>query len=498
MFGLNLLILSAIFAVFSAILFFRSTRDLKFAILAETFLYSSLSLCVASTLLLLHYFLIDDFSIKYVYLNSQREMEFWLKICALWSGKEGSLLFWNFANLLTASIFANLGSKDLKKAKALTFLTTYASILLIINVIVNPFEELPVKHFNGIGMNPVLRTFEMALHPPIVFFGYAVVALLYSSHLAGIPNNRVANVGWILLTIGIILGGFWAYRTLGWGGFWGWDPVENASLLPWLAITAYFHVKRGKDFFAYLSLIFVVFTAFITRSGILSSIHSFGEDPLGFVYLAMIVFLAIPLAKKWKIEDFCYSSLLFSAMIAVVLLGTITNIFRNVDRSYYLLTFVPLFFVAVLGILYRIRESKRKIIHLGVILLFIGSFSVWFFEQKEIAVLNPRGEALGIEFLYTDSKIVSDLEKMVIKARIQSEVGIFEPEVHFYENWGEVRKVAIISTPFFDYYLALNFVSENYSKVEVYKVPMISFVWIGSILLVAGAILRLKRSLSVP
>ncbi|MEM3391488.1 MAG: cytochrome c biogenesis protein CcsA, partial [Archaeoglobaceae archaeon] len=157
-------------------------------------MYASFSFCVSSILLLLHYFLTDDFSIRYVYLNSQREMDVWLKICALWSGKEGSLLFWNFANLFVASIFVNHGAKDVKKAKAMAILTAFTSAILIISVFANPFEQMQIKHFNGVGMNPILRTPEMAFHPPIVFFGYAVVAILYSSHFSGIQTRGVARI----------------------------------------------------------------------------------------------------------------------------------------------------------------------------------------------------------------------------------------------------------------------------------------------------------------
>lgn len=488
MIGTTLLFSSAIFAISSSILFFRSTKNLRFATIAETLLYLSLSFCVASTLLLLHYLLTDDFSIGYVFSNSRREMDFWLKICALWSGKEGSLLFWNFANLLLASIFVNHGAKDAKKARAMAVLTAFSSALLVINLFSNPFAEI-TRHINGIGMNPVLRTPEMALHPPIVFLGYASVAVLYASCFAGISSRGIAKASWILLTVGIVLGGFWAYRTLGWGGFWGWDPVENSSLLPWLAVTAYFHARRGKEFFAYLSLVFVIFTAFVTRSGILKSVHSFGEDPMGFAYLAMIFALAIPIARRWKFEDRCHSSVLFSSMIIVILLGAITSLFRSVDRSYYLVTFVPLFFVSVLWILYRIRESKVKVLHVGVVLLFLGATSVWFFEQKESVLLDPEGEAFGVRLLYWGSRTFSDAEKIVLKATISSNVGTFEPEIHVYDNWGKVGRVSIISTPFFDYYLALSSLNGSV-VVEFYLVPLISLVWLGSALMILGAILR--------
>ncbi|MEM4702261.1 MAG: cytochrome c biogenesis protein CcsA, partial [Archaeoglobaceae archaeon] len=476
----------------SSILFFLSSRKIKLAEVGELFLYASFSSILASVLLLLYYILTDDFSILYVYLNSQREMTIWFKICALWAGKEGSLLLWNFLNLLVASVFVNHGKKDLKKAKIIAHLLALNSSLLILNLFSNPFIELPFKHLNGIGMNPILRSFEMLIHPPIVFTGYALTALVYFSHLFGSPNRDLVRLAWLFLTAGIVLGGVWAYKTLGWGGFWGWDPVENSSLLPWLALTAYFHIKKGREFFAYLAMVFVIFTAFVTRSGILSSVHTFSQDAFGFAFLAILLTLSFPLFKRWKFEDFCFSSLIFSAMILVVLLGIVANFFRNVERSYYLITFTPLFSLAILGILYKFRESNRKLIHLGVILLFIGSNSVWFFEERTSVVLNPSGSAYGVDFEFIDLNSFFDGEKFTTRVKILSSVGTFEPEIHFYDNWGQVKKISIISTPFLDYYLAVNSVSQDLIVIEFYKVPMISFVWIGSALLILAEMIRFR------
>lgn len=474
----------------SAALFFASARNLKLAEIAEMLLYASLSFVFASFLLLAYYFLSDDFSIFYVYMHSQREMSTWLKVSAIWAGKEGSLLLWNLINLLSASIFLNYGKKDLIKAKAMSILLSFISALLILNLFSNPFDEIQFRHLNGIGMNPILRTPEMLIHPPIVFLGYSIVAIVYVSHLFGIQSRRLVLIAWITLTAGIILGGFWAYRTLGWGGFWGWDPVENASLLPWLALTAYFHTRNGREFFCYLAMIFVVFAAFITRSGILSSVHAFASDPFSFSFLALIAFLSIPLIKRWRLEGFCHSSLLFSAMIIVIFLGIATGFFRNVDRSYYLFTFVPLFFISVFAIIlkiHRFRGFAKKLLHLGVILLFLGSFSVWFFEEKRTISLEDSEE-----FRLRNLSEEFDGEKLILKASIESKFGTFEPEIHLYENWGHVSKVSIISTPFFDYYMAVKSLSGHSVTIEFYRVPLILFVWLGSLLMIFTAILRLR------
>ncbi|MCX8172713.1 MAG: cytochrome c biogenesis protein CcsA, partial [Archaeoglobaceae archaeon] len=380
--GFELLTISAILATISTISFFISRKNLKFAEIGEITLYASLSFCTASILLLIHYLITDNFSLYYVHAHSQREMSLEYKIGALWAGKEGSLLLWNFANLIVASILINYGRKDLQKAKVLSIFMAITSFLLFLNLISNPFQTLNFIPANGVGMNPLLRTPEMLIHPPLVFFGYAAVACVYAGHLAGVQMVKIVRIAWILLTAGIVIGGWWAYRTLGWGGFWGWDPVENASLLPWLSLTAYMHVNKGRELFAYLSMVFVAFTAFITRSGILSSVHAFGEDPIGWAYFLLVLACAIPLIRKWEVEDKYHTSVIFGAMIIITLLGTVANLFRNVDRSYYLITFTPLFFLATLMALYKLKVSKRKLIHLGVLLLFIGATSVWFFEQK--------------------------------------------------------------------------------------------------------------------
>ncbi|MEM1578847.1 MAG: cytochrome c biogenesis protein CcsA [Archaeoglobaceae archaeon] len=483
-----LLLFSLISAISSAIFFMVSIKvKLRFAEVAETLLYLSLSFTTASILLLLHYLITDDFSIAYVYFNSEREMGFEYKISALWAGKEGTLLLWNFFNLFIVSFFTNTGKKDAKKAKALGIMMVCSSALLLLNLLYNPFNSLPFKHLNGLGMNPLLRTPEMIFHPPLVFLSYSLVICAYACRLAGVEERNIVKIAWFFSTAGIVLGGLWAYRTLGWGGFWGWDPVENSSLLLWLSLTAYFHLKKGRDLFIYLAMIFVFFTAFITRSGILSSVHSFGEDPAGFAYLLFALTSAFPLIRKWRIEDRCYTSLLFAAMILLVSLGTVANLFKNIDRTYYLLTFSPLFLITVFAILYRLRKSRKKILHLGVILLFIGANSVWFFEQKEVLELNPFGEADGIKFHLKDFIVHQDEEKTILKAKITSDIGIIEPELLIYPRTS-IPRVYVINTPLMDYYFAIRDVGENYVKLEFYKVPLISFVWLGSILILIGLV----------
>ncbi len=485
MFGFELLLFSALFSALSSILFALATRKLNLAEFAEVFLYASFSLSFAAMLLLLHYLLTDNFSIYYVYAYSQREMSVEYKIGALWAGKEGSLLLWAFASLLVASIFTNYGKKDVRKAKALAVLTAICFFLLLMLLFSNPFEVLAFKYSNGLGMNPLLRTPEMIIHPPLVFFGYALVACMFASHLTGIEDRNLARLSWALMTAGIVLGGWWAYRTLGWGGFWGWDPVENSSLLPWLSLTAYLHARKGKEFFAYLSMVFVAFTAFITRSGILSSVHSFGEDPMGLAYLFLVLACDVPLVRKWEVEDRCYTSLLFGAMIVVVLLGTVANLFRNVDRSYYLITFTPIFFATAMIALYRLRNSNRKLIHIGVILLFVGATSVWFFEQKDTVILNPDGKADGIEFYLQNVSTRWTPEKTIVRAKILSSLGLIEPEIHVYPQ-STVSKVYIIGNPFLDYYFAMKSAGSNSVELEFYRVPLISLVWLGSALLILG------------
>jgi len=256
----------------------------------------------------------NDFSIAYIYHHSNRDLPAAYKFATLWSGQEGSLLFWSM--LLSA-----YGLVLRLRYKTDVRLFAYASViiaavqvffLLLLNFAANPFGvmqgSLPA---DGTGLNPLLQYPEMVIHPPMLYLGYVGFTVPFAFALAALImrypgekwihiTRRWTMVTWGFLTCGIFLGAHWAYSVLGWGGYWGWDPVENASLLPWLTGTAFLHSvmmqeKRGmlktwNMWLIFSTFMLSIFGTFLTRSGVVSSVHAFAQSSIGDWF---VIFLAI-------------------------------------------------------------------------------------------------------------------------------------------------------------------------------------------------------------
>ena len=259
----------------------------------------------------------DDFSIAYIFHHSNRELPAAYKFAVLWSGQEGSLLFWSL-------LLAGYGFVLRLRYKTDQRLFAYASViiasvqvffLLILNFAAHPFAimqgALPA---DGTGLNPLLQYPEMVIHPPMLYLGYVGFTVPFAFALGALImkypgekwiqiTRRWTMVTWCFLTIGVFLGAHWAYAVLGWGGYWGWDPVENASLMPWLTGTAFLHSvmmqeKRGMLKVWNMALIFATFLlsmlgTFLTRSGVISSVHAFAQSSIGTWFL---VFIGLTLA----------------------------------------------------------------------------------------------------------------------------------------------------------------------------------------------------------
>ena len=251
----------------------------------------------------------DDFSIAYIFHHSNRELPAAYKFAVLWSGQEGSLLFWSL-------LLAGYGFVLRLRYKTDQRLFAYASViiasvqvffLLILNFAARPFGiiegALPA---DGTGLNPLLQYPEMVIHPPMLYLGYVGFTVPFAFALGALImkypgekwihiTRRWTMVTWCFLTIGVFLGAHWAYAVLGWGGYWGWDPVENASLMPWLTGTAFLHSvimqeKRGMLKVWNMALIFATFLlsmlgTFLTRSGVISSVHAFAQSSIGTWFL---------------------------------------------------------------------------------------------------------------------------------------------------------------------------------------------------------------------
>ncbi|WP_456370700.1 heme lyase CcmF/NrfE family subunit [Geoglobus sp.] len=322
-----LALLSSLVALWGYYLGIRN-RDVSMLRVGERATYATILFVVVASAILVYYFLSDNFWIEYVASYSSRNLSDFYKLTAFWAGSDGSLLLW--ALILSGYIFAYL---KLEKKDVLSAYTLISSIsilsffLLLLSTVSNPFEELGFMPADGIGLNPLLQTPEMAAHPPTLFMGYAGAAIVFALAISGVlladdrwvfRARKWIVFTWIWLTQGIFWGAIWAYRVLGWGGYWAWDPVENSSLLPWLTLSALMHsvmiqeARRGMKLWniilAFVTFEFVILGTFITRSGVISSVHAFGQSNLTPPFMAMLVgVLAITLWIIYERKDYITS-----------------------------------------------------------------------------------------------------------------------------------------------------------------------------------------------
>ncbi|GBE03095.1 cytochrome c-type biogenesis protein CcmF [bacterium BMS3Abin09] len=263
---------------------------------------------------LVYAFIMDDFRIEYVASYSEKALPIFYKITGLWAGQKGSLLFWGW--LLSLFTFITVQRDEhrvnsLYLPYTLFFLNlTSMFFLVLVNFVTPPFELMAVFPADGNGLNPLLQNPGMVFHPPTLYLGYVGFTVPFAFAMAALVMEDLGEwwikktrtwilFSWVCLTLGIIFGGWWAYKELGWGGVWGWDPVENSSFMPWLTATAFLHSviiqeKRRMLKIWNVSLILLTFSlcifgTFITRSGIISSVHAFGQSPVGFVFLGFLI-----------------------------------------------------------------------------------------------------------------------------------------------------------------------------------------------------------------
>ncbi|ONI56659.1 cytochrome C assembly family protein [Wolbachia pipientis wUni] len=277
------------------------------------FITTAIFFCVSASMAILIYcHITNDFSLENVYYHSHTTKPLIYKICGVWGNKEGSMLLWALVltfYLFLMDIFTDNDSK-LKKVSLITQGLICFCFLLFTLLESSPFTKMPSVEKDGLGFNPILQDIGLAIHPPILYLGYLGFSVPFSLSIAGLIAKVEGNVwakivrpwvliSWSLLTLGISLGSWWAYRELGWGGFWFWDPVENVSLMPWLIAVALTHlllVVRNfnvlKNFAILLTLttfILSVTGTFLVRSGILTSVHTFADDPRYGLYILALL-----------------------------------------------------------------------------------------------------------------------------------------------------------------------------------------------------------------
>jgi cytochrome c-type biogenesis protein CcmF len=340
-FALVLAFVCAVYAFVGGIAAIRTRHPL----LVKSARQAGLATCgliFLATFSLEYLFFSDNFASAYVVAHSNRSLSTFYKIAALWSGQEGSLLFWSF--LLAVYVFSALFAYRNKNGELMPYVGVVLAgvqifFLTLNNFVASPFKALGVSGAGGVmnlvarsdgnGLNPLLQYPEMVIHPPNLYSGYTGFTIPFAfalgALLARYPGEKWIHltrkwtmIAWGFQTAGILLGAHWAYAVLGWGGYWAWDPVENASLLPWLTGTAFLHSvmmqeKRGmmkvwNVWLVFITFILCILGTFLTRSGVVSSVHAFASSNIGnwFVGFLAIILLTC-LAAYFKNRDYLKS-----------------------------------------------------------------------------------------------------------------------------------------------------------------------------------------------
>ena len=371
--------LAAGFGILSIILLSLYIRsdDYRFFLAGRRMAIIVSVLVIIATLVLVKELITSNFDVDYVAHYTSIETPTVYKFTALWAGQSGSLLFWIFIlsiySLIT--IFQNRNRYHRMMPWVLcVILTVQLFFLILTNFITNPFEPTNADFIvaNGLGLNPLLQNLTMAIHPPVLYLGFVGFTIPFAFTVAALLTNekgslwvrsirRWSLVTWLALSSGIMLGGWWAYQELGWGGYWAWDPVENASFMPWLTGTAFLHsiiIQEKKNMLRIWNAILImltfaltIFGTFLTRSGVMSSVHSFTESSLGPIFLAFVaiivtvcavlIFHVLPNLKSNKhIESltsresgFLFNNVVFVTMCFAVFWGTIFPVISEAVRG---------------------------------------------------------------------------------------------------------------------------------------------------------------------
>ena len=413
---------------------FKNSNFLNPKILTFTFL--QFFFVVISFLSLVLSFIVSDFSNETVFNNSHTTKPLFYKISGTWGNHEGSLLLWLLVLTLFIFIFLLRTKNQPVKYKILTLVFQQLIIVGFFIFLIktsNPFNYLFPVPEEGLGLNPILQDPALAIHPPILYLGYVGSSIIFSSALAATSLKMISSswafhiknwilISWIYLTLGILLGSIWAYYELGWGGFWFWDPVENVSLMPWLALTTLLHcimVLERKSILTSWIIILSIATftlsmcgTFLVRSGILNSVHTFANDPerglfiliflFVLIFLSLFIFFFFHKDEKLNKPSFSFLSKETSILInnwfmmyflSVVLIGTIYPIFLDVISSekisvgppFYHKLIIPFLipFLLMMAIGPKLKWIKSRLNDkIYLILLLLGSILLAFLILK--------------------------------------------------------------------------------------------------------------------
>ncbi len=499
-------------------------------------------------------FLISDFSVIYVAQHSYSLLSWELKLAAVWGGHEGSLLLWVLLLSAWSALFAWHYRQQTDPLFPLTLAVLslmLAALLLFVVLWSDPFVRIFPPAIEGRDLNPMLQHPGLIFHPPLLYLGYGGLMVAASVALASLLRSefdgacaricwRWALPGWSALTAGIILGSWWAYCELGWGGWWFWDPVENASLLPWLSATALLHslsLTRQRGIFRHWSLLLAIVTlmlsllgTLIVRSGILVSVHAFALDNVRAVPLFSL-FALISLASLalygWRARDggpavrfsglsremlILATLLLFCAVLLIVLVGTLYPMIYgllgwgrlSVGAPYFNRATLPFgLLMLVVIVLATFVSGKRAqlpalVAHAGV-LLFAAGVVVSSVSRQEISLnLQPgqpvtlAGYTFRFERLDLQAKGNYTSEKAIVALfDHQQRIGELTPERRFYEaRRQQMMEPSICWNGIHDWYAVMGEKTglDRYA-FRLYVQSGVRWIWGGGLLMIAGALL---------
>jgi len=635
--GYYALSIALVFSLYATILFFvkGKTPQSRYIGSAKRATFATTALVGFAALALWYALFTRDFQIEYVANYSNRSLSWFYTFAALWAGQAGSLLFWGLLLVIFATIV--LLQNQHKQPRLLPYtmgviMATTSFFLYLLVFKSNPFAGLSFTPPDGRGLNPLLQNPEMVFHPPSLYVGFVGFTIPFAFAVAALLSNQLDDewlksirrwtlVSWLFLTIGNILGMQWAYVELGWGGYWGWDPVENSSLMPWLTGTAFLHsmivqerkgvLKRWTISLVVVTFALTIFGTFVTRSGLISSVHAFGVSNLGPLFLGFLLLIittsTILLIKRtvmlkgekdigsWtsKESSFLLNNILFLAMTLGVLIGVLTPTLSELTTgeqmtvgvewfnrmatpigiAIFILVglcaalswgktsanklwrrfmwpiattilaivlllifdihgFLPLLSLAVAVfafsltfqdyikgiIVHKARENrsffaawisltfkhKRRyggyLVHLGVLLFFLGIIGSSAFTQEKSATLE-KGESITIgnfDLYYQGLSRESGKDRIIdaahfIVKKSDRELGKLSAEKHLFDNFQPATEVGIRSTVKQDIYIILADYDPT-SQVATFSVllnPLVLWIWIGGLVMVMGTIVAL-------
>jgi cytochrome c-type biogenesis protein CcmF len=456
---------------------------------AQRAVYTVWGLVTVASGILVYALIAGDFRLAYVAAHSNKAMPLRYKFAAWWGGQEGSLLFWAFllATYSAVVVFTNRKKfRDMMPWVTMVLMSTLAFFLILDTFVLSPFQVFEAGKGNivnlgdGQGLNPLLQYWTMVIHPPMLYLGYVGFTVPFAFAIASLMTKQKGDawiattrrwtiVTWLFQTTGVLLGAGWAYAVLGWGGYWGWDPVENASLLPWITATAFLHsvmMQEKKGMMKVWNMVLIsttfflcIFGTFLTRSGVVSSVHAFAQSSIGTYFVSFLaigiaatIYLILDRLQYLKSEShlesvlsressFLFNNLILLASCFAVLWGTLFPVISeavtgdkiSVDKPFYDRINIPiglfLLFLTGVGPLIAWRKSSFESLRraffwptaLGVALmagLFIGGIH-HFYALMSFGLCLFVATTIGMEFFKGSRAIGAKQGKNLLLAAVE-------------------------------------------------------------------------------